>query len=73
MAQQTLLTTRTPYLMCPNLSSVSKKLSLAGRLGQPEDIAQAALFLADPDRAGFITGQTLVIDGGVTCKLVYPE
>ena len=45
----------------------------AGRLGQPDDIAQAALFLADPDKSGFITGQTLVVDGGVTCKLVYPE
>ncbi|MFQ5956013.1 MAG: SDR family NAD(P)-dependent oxidoreductase [Kiloniellales bacterium] len=36
-----------------------------GRLGEPEDIAGAAVFLAS--RAGaFITGQVLVIDGGVT-------
>jgi len=33
------------------------------RLGWPEDVAQAALFLASPE-ASFITGQTLVIDGG---------
>ena len=36
-----------------------------GRIGEPEDIAGAALLLASP--AGrFITGQTLVVDGGVT-------
>lgn len=34
-----------------------------GRIGQPEDIAKAAVFLAS-DRAGFITGQTLLVNGG---------
>lgn len=34
-----------------------------GRFGQPEEIAHAALFLASPF-AGWITGQTLVVDGG---------
>ena len=34
-----------------------------GRVGQPEDIARAYLFLAD-ERAGFITGHTLSVDGG---------
>jgi len=34
-----------------------------GRLGEPEDISGAAVFLASP-AAGFITGQTLIIDGG---------
>lgn len=33
------------------------------RLGTPEDIAHAMLFLASP-HAGYITGQTLVVDGG---------
>jgi NAD(P)-dependent dehydrogenase (short-subunit alcohol dehydrogenase family) len=33
------------------------------RAGQPDDIAQAALFLAGP-HAGFVTGHTLVVDGG---------
>lgn len=32
-----------------------------GRIGEPEDVAQAALYLAD---AGFVTGQTLGVDGG---------
>lgn len=35
----------------------------AGRLGTPEDVAAAALFLAGPD-AGFLTGQVLGVDGG---------
>jgi len=36
-----------------------------GRVGQPEDIAQAILFLAS-DEAAWITGATLVVDGGST-------
>lgn len=34
-----------------------------GRIGRPEDMAKAAVFLAS-DRAGFITGQTLLVNGG---------
>jgi 3-oxoacyl-[acyl-carrier protein] reductase len=37
-----------------------------GRLGRPEDIASAVTFLAS-DEAGFITGQVLVVDGGLSC------
>ena len=36
-----------------------------GRLGRPEDIASAVSFLAS-SRTGFITGQTLIIDGGAS-------
>jgi 3-oxoacyl-[acyl-carrier protein] reductase len=36
-----------------------------GRLGQPADIAQAAVFLAS-DEASFITGDMLFVDGGIT-------
>jgi 3-oxoacyl-[acyl-carrier protein] reductase len=36
-----------------------------GRLGDPEDVARAVLFLTDPANA-FITGQVLVVDGGLT-------
>jgi 3-oxoacyl-[acyl-carrier protein] reductase len=35
-----------------------------GRLGKPEEIADAIVWLAS-DRAAYITGQTLVVDGGV--------
>jgi 3-oxoacyl-[acyl-carrier protein] reductase len=35
---------------------------LLGRLGQPGDIAEAMLYLAAG--AGFMTGQTIVLDGG---------
>ena len=38
-----------------------------GRLGLPEEIAKAALFLASDD-ASFVTGHTLVIDGGWTLR-----
>ena len=37
-----------------------------GRFASPDDIAQAILFLADPERSGFINGQALPVDGGWT-------
>jgi len=37
-----------------------------GRFASPEDIAQAILFLAEPERSGFVNGQALAIDGGWT-------
>jgi NAD(P)-dependent dehydrogenase (short-subunit alcohol dehydrogenase family) len=39
----------------------------AGRMGQPEDIANVVVFLAS-DKADYITGQTLVVDGGYILK-----
>jgi 3-oxoacyl-[acyl-carrier protein] reductase len=39
------------------------KTSLLGRIGQPKELAEAIVFLAS-DQASFITGQTLVVDGG---------
>ncbi len=42
----------------------------AGRVGHPRDIAHMALFLAS-DKAGFITGENIVIDGGMTRQMIY--
>lgn len=45
------------------------KRHVLGRVGRPEEIAQAILFLADDDRSSFMTGQALVVDGGATARL----
>ena len=42
----------------------------AGRIGRPEDIAELAAYLLS-ERAGFITGQDFVVDGGMTRKMIY--
>ena len=42
----------------------------AGRVGTPDDIARACLFLTSTDN-DFITGTELVIDGGMTRKMIY--
>lgn len=41
-----------------------------GRVGRPDDIASMILFLCSPE-AGFITGQNIVIDGGMTRQMIY--
>ncbi len=43
--------------------------TVARRVAQPEEIAQAILFLADPRRSSFIYGHGLVVDGGATIRL----
>lgn len=42
----------------------------AGRVGVPEDIARACLYLTHPDNT-FVTGVHLVVDGGMTRKMIY--
>lgn len=44
----------------------------SGRVGHPEDIARACLFLAVPEN-DFINGQNIVIDGGMTKKMIYQD
>jgi len=45
----------------------------AGRVGKPEDIAEIVSFLLDAQRSGFVTGANLVVDGGMTRKMIYEE
>lgn len=42
----------------------------AGRVGTPDDIAEAVLFLCSP-KAGFITGENICVDGGMTRRMIY--
>ncbi len=50
------------------LQALARRTAL-GRVGQPEEIGRAILFLSDPSQSSFITGQALVVDGGATARL----
>jgi NAD(P)-dependent dehydrogenase (short-subunit alcohol dehydrogenase family) len=51
--------------MAATLTEKGAGLQPAGRTGQPEDIAEAVLYLAS-DGAGFVTGTHILVDGGMT-------
>ena len=55
----TKVTTENPDRLAASLASIP-----LGRLGQPEDIAGACLFLASP-LATYVVGQTIIVDGGI--------
>jgi NAD(P)-dependent dehydrogenase (short-subunit alcohol dehydrogenase family) len=48
----------------PGVEETEARATALGRVGETTDIAQAVSFLADGERAGWITGQTVVVDGG---------
>jgi NAD(P)-dependent dehydrogenase (short-subunit alcohol dehydrogenase family) len=50
------------------LDALGRK-TVMGRVGQPEEIAQTILYLADPLKSGFMTGHPLIVDGGATIRL----
>jgi NAD(P)-dependent dehydrogenase (short-subunit alcohol dehydrogenase family) len=52
------------------LSETDHRQHPAGRVGKPEDVASAAAWLLAAEN-GFITGQNIVIDGGMTRKMIY--
>ncbi len=56
----TKVTTQHPDRLAGSLARIPQ-----GRLGTPEDMAGAVLFLASP-LAAYVTGQTLIVDGGLT-------
>ena len=55
--------------MTAALTETAKNAALGsipmGRMGTPENVAKAVAFLADED-AGYITGQVLAVDGGMS-------
>ena len=51
-----------------NVQRIASQTPL-GRVAEANEIAEAILFLADGQRSSFITGQTLVVDGGALARL----
>lgn len=58
-----------PIYADPEFRALRESRVPIGRLGSAEDIAKAVLFLASDD-ADYITGQTLLVDGGVTHNMI---
>lgn len=54
----------------PETNAAFCKCTSAGRLGEPEEVAKAALFLAS-DEASYVTGQELYVDGGFHASAAY--
>jgi len=54
----------------PNHSDQDHRQHPAGRIGTPEDIAEMILYLCS-DKAAFITGENITIDGGMSRLMVY--
>lgn len=56
-----------PFMTDPDWRHYLENQNVLGRIGRPEEIAHAALYLADAN-AGFTTGHGLTVDGGYTAR-----
>ncbi|TVQ39680.1 MAG: SDR family oxidoreductase [Spirochaetaceae bacterium] len=54
----------------PHHGAADRAQHPVGRVGRPDDIARAVLFLCDPAN-DFVTGHNFVIDGGMTRRMIY--
>ena len=54
------------------LREIDHTQHLSNRVGKPEDIARACLYLTHPEN-NFVTGTNVTIDGGMTKKMLYEE
>ncbi|CAE11210.1 enoyl-ACP reductase [Wolinella succinogenes] len=50
------------------IKAIVEKQSAVGRMGQPQDLVGACLFLCDESASPWLTGQTIIIDGGTSFK-----
>ncbi len=65
-------TTDTPMMQAfiggdPGIEKVMKRTVPTGELGRPEQIAEAVVWLCS-DRASFVNGDTMLVDGGTVCR-----
>jgi NAD(P)-dependent dehydrogenase (short-subunit alcohol dehydrogenase family) len=56
------------YFFAPGAREQAARLHALGRIGQAEEVAYAALFLAS-EEASFVTGSILAVDGGLTAAI----
>lgn len=56
--------------VCKQIVAAGKQAPMA-RLGTPEDVANAVAFLCSDVAAGFVTGQEIVVDGGLSGSTAY--
>lgn len=67
LIETTMTTEDTPMIGTDDEDEFREKIAL-DRVGQPDDIGRAAVFLAS-DLAGYVTGESLVVDGGMTSTI----